>query len=88
MLPGYGDIGLLQCNVRDADRGADGRVYAIPELGGTDQEQVLLLARRYQDVVLVLTLLLRTVLPSQKELTLYRDIQMELRERILIGRCD
>ena len=57
-----GDVGLLQGDLGGPLRRADGRLDPLAELGRSDEEQVLLLLRRDQHVVLVLALLFGSVL--------------------------
>ena len=75
-----GDVGLLQGDLGGALRRADGRLDALAELGRPDQEQVLLLLRRDQHVVLVLALLLRAVL-SVNEASIARQSPLAIRHK-------
>ncbi len=60
--PGNGNVGLLQSNLGGALGGRYSGFDPLAELGGADEEEMLLLVGRDEDVVLVLPLLSRPVL--------------------------
>ena len=67
----YGNVGLLQGDLGRPLGGADGRLDPLAELGRSDQEQVLLLLRRDQHVVLVFALLFGAVLTHKLTINNY-----------------
>ena len=57
VLPGDGDVCLLDGDLGGAVGGVERRVHALSELGGADEKEVALLVAGDEDVVLVLALL-------------------------------